>query len=205
MERFQVTCRSTSPGRIPAARFPLTGVPVEQDSRFVVSRPRPEEMIIIAPHGLPSQNGAVLIECFFLNAGTRSALVLVNATASDISCSKGFRCGDGSCIPPWQQCDGQLKCVDGLDEPPLVCLADLEGSAAVTTAAWKRQEGAMVDSTVQTAPTKPIAKVWNYLVLSKIIVAVDVVWVKLGEEKKLNLLNCCRYSPSKGCYTCNYS
>ncbi|EUB62791.1 low-density lipoprotein receptor (ldl) [Echinococcus granulosus] len=116
MERFQVTCRSTPSRRIPIARFPSTGMLVEQDSRFVVTRPQPGEMVIIAPHGLPQQNEAVLIECFFPKGGTRTALVMVKATASDVACSEGFRCGDGSCIPPWQQCDGQINCIDGLDE-----------------------------------------------------------------------------------------
>lgn len=62
LERFQVTCRSTSPRQIPSARIPLTGVLVEQDPRFVVTRPRPEEMVIIAPEGLAQHNKAILIE-----------------------------------------------------------------------------------------------------------------------------------------------
>ena len=62
MERFQVICRSTSPRQIPSARFPLTNLLVEQDPRFVVNRPKAEEMVIIAPYGLPQESMPILIE-----------------------------------------------------------------------------------------------------------------------------------------------
>ncbi len=54
--------------------------------------------------------------CFFPNEGTRTAVVTVNGTIVTIPCPDGFRCGDGTCIPNWQRCDGQLNCMDGTDE-----------------------------------------------------------------------------------------
>ncbi|CDI96574.1 Low density lipoprotein receptor class A cysteine rich [Echinococcus multilocularis] len=84
---------------------------------------------------------------------------MVKATASDVACSEGFRCGDGSCIPPWQQCDGQINCIDGLDEPIRVYLADRESSAALAIGARGRRKGVMAKSTAQTALTRPTAKV----------------------------------------------
>lgn len=45
---------------------------------------------------------------------------------TDSSCSEyEFRCGDGSCIEDYQECNGAVECPDGSDETLESCVENL--------------------------------------------------------------------------------
>ncbi|VDP76034.1 unnamed protein product [Echinostoma caproni] len=117
-EMFRFECNSSVPGTQPMVLF--DGLPIQSDSRFVVIRPSTEQVVVMAPQGLPDHGGHIF-RCVSVTGSSKEITVEM-----ETECPPGqYQCDGGRCISPTSICDGRPDCPDGSDENPVYCALDL--------------------------------------------------------------------------------
>ncbi|CAL8077304.1 unnamed protein product [Calicophoron daubneyi] len=113
---IEFVCDSRIRGVQPMVRF-LDGRPIESDSRFTVTRPSTERVIVRAELGLTQRDQDTRLLCYLTSGTSQELLVQVKET-----CPPGqYRCRDGTCLPKERFCDGHPDCPDGTDEDKSYC------------------------------------------------------------------------------------
>ncbi|KAK4475290.1 hypothetical protein MN116_002361 [Schistosoma mekongi] len=114
---FRLECVTDRPGTSPILQFP-DGRPITSDSRFIVSRPTTERVVIEVPGGLDARERQVIIECVSPSGDRKTSTIYI-----ELGCQPGQRrCPSGECIFVGQFCDGKADCDDGFDEKPENCV-----------------------------------------------------------------------------------
>ncbi|KAH8868961.1 Low-density lipoprotein receptor [Schistosoma japonicum] len=114
---FRLECVTDRPGTSPIVQFP-DGRPITSDSRFVVSKPSTERVVIEVPGGLDARERQVIIECLSPSGDRKTSTIFI-----ELGCQPGQRrCPSGDCIFVGQFCDGKADCDDGFDEKPENCV-----------------------------------------------------------------------------------
>ncbi|CAH8873841.1 unnamed protein product [Trichobilharzia szidati] len=114
-QQFEFECSTSIPNETPQVTF--DDRPVEQDNRFIVSRPRLQTIVVRAPYGL-RDSGEHRFKCIVSGAVSREVSVEVTT-----GCPPGqSRCKSGECLPRRVFCDRKRDCQDGSDEDPRSCI-----------------------------------------------------------------------------------
>ncbi|TGZ69507.1 hypothetical protein CRM22_003711 [Opisthorchis felineus] len=113
----EFVCETNLPGIQPMVRF-ADGRTIESDSRFSVSRPTSQRIVVRADVGLSGRENNTRIECYTTTGLRRDVLIHVHSNCS----SNEYRCRDGTCRLRVDFCNGRPDCPDGSDEDPRFCI-----------------------------------------------------------------------------------
>ncbi|KAM7543200.1 hypothetical protein Aperf_G00000009526 [Anoplocephala perfoliata] len=125
---FEFTC-SAPEGSRPMVIIPsMQNLNVENDSRFMVTRPLPNTLRVRAIYGLTESDNGVVFMC-----STEPNMRQYIAVIVESNCPSGqSQCGDGACLPTSRFCDERTDCADGSDENRILCLREISKELTVT-------------------------------------------------------------------------
>ncbi|TPP57800.1 Low-density lipoprotein receptor [Fasciola gigantica] len=130
----EIECRSNQPHIRPELRV-INGTPVEQLSRFQVTRPS-NDVVVARIHELTERDRNMVIQCVYPTGEMSQTEIVIDSPCepSEWMCRDGtclpqsyfsvvprckpyeFQCRSGECVDAERKCDQQQDCYDGSDE-----------------------------------------------------------------------------------------